>query len=160
MNEELKLEFESDTDAGPLDEDYIEDTEDMLNLEFTPEFITFLKNHNGGVPKKRYFRLGKNVKVVEQFLCIFSNYKEDEKFGQFDIGVVWSQIEDRLNEFLIPFAALFPGDFLCFDYENGEAPTVVLWIHDQSGEGEPATKPVADSFEQFLAMLTDNGENS
>ena len=156
MAEEFKIEMFDGTDAGKLDENYIDKTEDMMELEFTPEYLTFLENHNGGVPKKRYFKLGNNVKVVEQFLCIFAKYKEDERFGQFDIGVVWSQIEDRLSEFHLPFAAVYPGDFLLFDYEPADEPTIVLWIHDQSGEGNPVTIPVADTFEKFLSMLTDD----
>jgi len=156
MADELKIEMEPGTDAGPLNEDYVEETEDMLELEFAPEFIEFLENHNGGVPKNQYFRLGSNVKILERFLCVFAEYQENIEFGQFDIGVVWSQIEDRLNEFLMPFAVVFAGDFLCFDFEESDDPTVVLWYHDRSGEGEPFTVKVADNFKQFLQMLTNS----
>jgi SMI1-KNR4 cell-wall len=155
---EIKLQFEADTDAGDFDKKYVTETEEMLALELKSDFIAFLKNHNGGIPKKQYFKLGKNVNVVERFLCLFPDYEERPEFGQFDIGVVWSQIEDRLNEYLIPFAAVFPGDFVCFDYEDNDEPKVVLWDHNRSQEYDPVTKPVADSFEEFLSMLTDDDE--
>ena len=157
MNEDVKLEFEPSTDAGKFDKKYVEETEEMLDLEFSPEFLAFLKHHNGGVPKKRHFKLGNNVKVVGQFLCLYPNYKENERFGQNDIGVVWSQIEDRLNEFLVPFAEIYPGDYLCFDYETGDDPSIVLWNHELSDEDSPVTDFVAKSFKQFLTMLTNEG---
>ncbi|HVE57388.1 MAG TPA: SMI1/KNR4 family protein [Pyrinomonadaceae bacterium] len=156
MSEDLQLEFEPGTEAGEFDDEYVKETEEMLELEFTPEFIAFLKQHNGGIPKKRYFKLDDDVKVVEVFLNLFPDYEDDPKFGQFDIGVVWSEIEDRLNEYLIPFAAVYPGDFLCFDYEDNDPPKIVLWDHNRSLEDEPVTYPVTDNFKQFLALLTDD----
>jgi hypothetical protein len=156
MAEELKIEMEPGTDAGELDEAYIDETEDLMELEFTPEFLEFLENHNGGVPKKQYFKLGDNTKIVERFLCIYADVQKNPEFGQFDIGVVWTQIGDRLSEFQMPFAAVYPGDFLCFDFEPADEPTIVLWVHDLSYEDHPVTTPVADTFEQFLGMLTDD----
>lgn len=156
MSEDVQLEFEPGTEAGEFDDEYVKETEEMLELDFTPEFIAFLKEHNGGVSKKRYFKLDDDVKVVEVFLNLFPDYEDDPKFGQFDIGVVWSEIEDRLNEYLIPFAAVYPGDFLCFDYEDNDPPKIVLWDHNRSLEDEPVTYPVTDNFKQFLALLTDD----
>ena len=163
MNEELKIEMVSGTVAGEPDADYIDETEDMMELEFTPDFLTFLENHNGGVPAKQYFKLGNNTKVVQRFLCAYADFEDNSEFGQSDIGVIWTQIEDRLSEFQMPFAQVYAGDFLCFDFEpsdDDEKPVVVLWIHDESYEGHPVTIPVADTFEQFLKMLTDDPGNS
>jgi hypothetical protein len=154
MDEDLKIEILPGTDAGKPAKDYVRETEEMLGLKFTPDFLAFLENHNGGVPKKRYFKYDGGDQVVERFLCVYADYAKDVKFGQFDIGVVWSSIEDRLNEYLMPFAALFAGDFLCFDYENKEEPSVVVWVHDLSGDRAPETEPVADNFRQFLSTLT------
>lgn len=159
MDEDLKIEMLPGTVAGKPDDNYIDETEDMMELEFTTAFLTFLGNHNGGVPVKKYFKLGGNTKVVQRFLCVYANFEDNSEFGQSDIGVVWTQIDDRLSEFQMPFAAVYPGDFLCFDFEpsdDDDKPVVVLWIHDQSYEGHPVTVPVADTFEQFLKMLTDD----
>jgi hypothetical protein len=156
MSDDLKLEFEPGTDAGEFDDEYVKDTEEMLAHDFTPDFLKFLKEHNGGVPKKPYFKLDEDVKVVEFFLNLCPDYEDRPEFGQSDIGVVWSQIEDRLNDYLIPFAAVYPGDFLCFDYENNDPPKIVLWDHNRSLEDKPVTYPVTDNFKQFLALLTDD----
>jgi hypothetical protein len=159
MSEEFDLEFEPGTEAGEFTDEYVKETEEMIELEFEPDFLAFLKKHNGGVPLKPYFKLDENVKVVEGFLSLVPDYANDDEFGGYDIGVIWSQIEDRLNEYLVPFAAVFAGDFLCFDYEDeGDKPKVVLWNHDLSEEDEPHLTHVADNFRQFLSMLTDNEE--
>jgi hypothetical protein len=146
------LGFEPETSAGKFTARYVRSTEEMINRRFTPAFLAFLKEHNGGVPKARYFKLGRNVKVVDAFLSLVPDY-ENDPLGQLDIGVVWSQIEDRLNDSLVPFAALFPGDFLCFDHKGTRKPRVVLWDHERSDQRGPVTTPVADDFEQFLGML-------
>ena len=155
MSELRQLEFIPGTEIGEFDEEFVKKTETMINLKFPPDFVEFLKKHNGGALKQRYFKLDSNVKVLETFLAVVPDYKNHPR-GELDIGVVWTWIEDRLNDYLLPFAAVYPGDYLCFDYENSDPPKVVLWIHDQSEENEPATEPVAGSFAQFLGMLTDD----
>jgi hypothetical protein len=155
MSELRYLEFVPGTEIGEFDEEFVKKTEKMINLKFPTDFVEFLKKHNGGAPKKRYFKLGSNVKVLETFLAVVPDYKTHPR-GELDIGVVWTWIEARLNDYLLPFAAVYPGDYLCFDYETGDPPKVVLWIHDQSEEDEPATEPVAGSFAQFLEMLTED----
>lgn len=150
----LAISLRPKTRGGKVDRRYASRTEDMMQLEFTDEFLDFLDRHNGGVPAMPNFRLGKNVKVVERFLSLVKDYKTNP-LGQVDLGVVWSQIEDRLDEFLMPFAAVFPGDFLCFDFSKSGEPTVVLWVHDRSQEGAPFTVRVAKNFRAFIGMLFD-----
>lgn len=156
MSDKYNLEFEPGTEAGELDEDAVLENEEMIGLDFPPDYLDFLREHNGGVPKKKYFKMEDNTKVLEFFLCMVADVEDDE-FGDSDVGVVWSEIEDRLNEWLVPFAAVFAGDFACFDYEkNAETPSVVLWNHDLSDTRKPVTFPIADNFQQFLSMLTDD----
>ena len=146
------LEFEPGTVAPPPTGTYVKKKERMLDHTFDPVFLAFLQTHNGCVPKQRLFKVGHEEKILERFLGLLPDY-EDNALGAYDIGVVWSDIEDRLNEHLVPFAVVFAGDFLCFDHEEGSPPRVVLWNHELSEEDEPATSPVADSFEALLAML-------
>lgn len=150
----LTLPLVPGTALGRVDRRHASRTEDLLQLEFTDEFLEFLDRHNGGVPATRNFKLGRNVKVVERFLALLKDYKTHPN-GELDLGVVWSSIEDRLDEFLMPFAAVFPGDFLCFDFTEFDDPVVVLWVHDRSSEDEPFTVKVAKDFRAFLAMLFD-----
>lgn len=147
------------TSAKPPRKYYIESTEEMTGLEFPADWIEFLYKNNGGVPERKFFKLEEDVGVVTTFLCLDAEYKTSET-GETDVGVVWSQIEERLSEFQLPFAATFGGDFLLFEFEgeDGEivdVPTVVLWNHDLSEEDEPVTSHVSDSFSSFLDMLSD-----
>ena len=63
--------------------------------------------------------------------------------------------DDRMGPYLMPFAELFAGDLLCFDYENEGEPKVVLWFHELSRPGEPYVELVSNSFDEFLFKLTD-----
>jgi hypothetical protein len=157
MNDFEQLQFSPKVFAGEFDEKYVGETEKMLGQKLPPDFLALLRQHNGGIPKRKFFRLGNNIKVIDQFLALVPDY-EKSPYGDLDIGVVWSAIEDRLNDYLVPFCLVFPGDYLCFDYETGDAPKVVLWIHDRSTEDNPATVAVADSFREFLSMLIDEKE--
>jgi hypothetical protein len=62
-------------------------------------------------------------------------------------------ILDRLNDYLVPFAELFAGNFLCFDYEGGGRPKVVVWRHEDSRDESPYTEFVAANFDEFLTKL-------
>jgi SMI1-KNR4 cell-wall len=150
---DIDLEMEKGSYSKNIDLSTILQNEEMIGLKFHSDYIEFLQKFNGGVPIKPYFDFSNNTKVVERFLCILKNYKEDSN-GMYDVGVVWSQIEDRLNEYLVPFAVLFAGDFLCFDYEeHPNNPKVVLWNHDLSDERKPHTEFVANNLNAFLQML-------
>ncbi len=150
---DFKLKMEKGSCAEQLKQDVIDETEEMTGIEFHQDYIEFLERCNGGEPREKYFNFNDNIKVVERFLCILENYKTDAD-GYYDVGVVWSQIVDRLNDYLLPFAVIFGGDFLCFDYEeNPENPRVVLWNHDLSNERQPHTDFVADNLNEFLLML-------
>ena len=152
-----EIQFQPNTSAGPLDPAVVRKAEKMMGRSFPADFLEFLGRHNGGVPRQRYFDLDGNVKVIERFLCLVERAPGNEEHRQYHIGAVWSQISDRLNEDLVPFAALFPGDFLCFDFSAGETPAVVWWNHDLSLEDEPHTEPVAPSFADLLGTLRAEG---
>jgi len=155
--EELK--FDPKIFAGEFGEKDVAETEELVGHKLPPEFIEFLKKYNGGIPEKKFFRLGENTKVIDQFLAIISN-PENNPRSDLDIGYIYEMIEDRLDENLVPFCLIFPGDYLCFDYEKYEEPDIVLWNHDRSEEDAPEIVSVADDFEEFLTMLIDEKEAS
>ena len=124
-------------------------------------FKDFLSYGNGGSPKRSTLTVGTEERVVERFLPLIDDPKQDPAQGQYDVSVVESQIgerlacdEDQTGCVLVPFAALFGGDFLCFDYRGGrDEPSVVIWDHETSDEFAPDTRDVADSFSAFVALL-------
>ncbi|MES2902398.1 MAG: SMI1/KNR4 family protein [Pseudomonadota bacterium] len=138
--------------ATPFSDAYLQEVEDALGTTFPESYANFLRSTNGGVPVAKYFDIGTNVKVVERFLSLVEHYKTDD-FGIYDVEVVWSQIDDRLDDGVWPFAIAFAGDFLCFDGRSGDRQSVVLWDQDRSDIDSPHLIPIAPDFDSFLKML-------
>ena len=141
------------------DAERMADVERKWRVKLPDEFRSLLMEYNGGIPEKREFQSGKQARMIERFLCI----KEKgtyEDYAWYDINVVITQVEERLasdphqkGDELIPIAALFAGDLLCLDYRASAIPSVCVWFHEESGEWEPVTEKVADTFSEFMAML-------
>ena len=129
---------------------------DLPSFEFDAEYAGHIKKFNGGKPINKYFRIRSgNIFPIDRFL----NYSDtdlltDKNQKNLNANVVWSLIDDRLGIYLLPFAILPNGDFLCFDYESGVSPTVVLWSHELSNENEPHTEAVANNFAEFVFLLS------
>ena len=147
----------------PLPTDVLlQEREVTWKVRLPDDYKEFIKNENGLIPSKRYFHFGDNEKVVERFLCVLENTK-DNPLGMYDIDVVMSQLDERLFVHedilgfeLIPIAALFGGDFVCLNYvEDSEKPSMCIWYHEESYELDPAIEFVANNFTEFLAMLQD-----
>lgn len=98
--------------------------------------------------------------MVETFLSIIK-VEDYAEFGDYDIDVIHTQLDERLsaNEDLVgydmvPIAQIFAGDYVCLDYrESSDHPCVCVWSHEESGEFDPVTYKIADSFTQFIEML-------
>ena len=99
---------------------------------------------------------------IDRFLCVLNDY-EDHPAGWYDIGVVSTQLgarlcededPDRLGMHLMPIAALFAGDHLCLDYRYVTSdPALVVWLHEDSDDFAPVTRPVTETFTEFLELL-------
>ncbi len=104
---------------------------------------------------------GNSNYVIERFLGFINNYKTSS-IGIYDIAVVLSQIDTRLTDNpdlegdeLIPIASLFAGNYLCLDFtKDGENTSICIWDHEESDEFQPVTYKVADSFSEFIEMLS------
>lgn len=129
---------------------------DLPEFDFDPAYVDFISKYNGVKPVNRYFRTtsGKCL-PIDKFLN-YGNLDLLTERSQKDLNanVIWTLISDRLNIYLLPFAAVANGDFLCFDYKNGAPPSVVLWVQELSEEDSPYTEPVADTFEEFVCELS------
>lgn len=129
-------------------------------LVLPTDYREFIVSYNGGIPNEKSFECNKHSYAVKRFLCILVNVQESSD-GWYDISVVESQIGERLtdNEDLIgvevlPIAELFAGDYVCLDYrEDRENPCICVWNHEESGDFEPVTYKVANTFSEFVQML-------
>ena len=134
----------------------------VWRVKLPDDYKEFIKRKNGFRPSKNLFSLTNRSFLIERFLSILENTK-DNPLGMYDIDVVMSQLDERLFVHedilgfeLIPIVALYGGDFLCLNYlEDTENPSICIWYHEESYELEPAIELVAINFTEFLVMLQD-----
>ena len=140
----------------------LQEREVAWRVKLPDDYKEFIKRKNGFRPSKNLFSLTNRSFLIERFLSILENTK-DNPLGMYDIDVVMSQLDERLFVHedilgfeLIPIVALYGGDFLCLNYlEDTENPSICIWYHEESYESEPAIELVAINFTEFLVMLQD-----
>ena len=140
----------------------LQEREVAWRVKLPNDYKELIMRKNGFRPSKNLFSLTNRSFLIERFLCILENTK-DNSIGMYDIDVVMSQLDERLFVHedilgfeLIPIAALYGGDFLCLNYvENTANPSICIWYHEESYELEPAVEFVANNFTEFLVMLQD-----
>ena len=139
----------------------IQRMQEGFKVQYPQDYLDFVQEDNGGVPINRFFDTVNNIKVVDRFLPMMDDPNADHAHGQYEVEVVWSQINDRLGEDpdeigsqLIPIACLEFGDMVCLDFrKNPKTPEICVWYHDQSEEYKPVTEKIANSFTEFLGKL-------
>ena len=140
----------------------LQEREVAWKVRLPDDYKNFIMRKNGFRPSKNLFSLKNRSFLIERFLCVLENTK-DNPLGIYDIDVVMSQLDDRLFVHedilgfeLVPISALFGGDFVCLNYiEDPKNPSMCIWYHEESYELEPAIEFVANNFTEFLAMLQD-----
>ncbi|MDX8290450.1 SMI1/KNR4 family protein [Metabacillus indicus] len=155
----MKIKHNTIVKPLPTDE-LIKKHEKFWRLKLPESFLRFIKENNGAEIDDGTFEYSDRGYAVERFLCMLDDI-EDNPNGIYDIDVVFTQIGERLtdNEDLLgaevlPIASIFAGDFVCLDYRADKYnPSVCIWSHEESGEFDPVTYKVADSFSEFLNIL-------
>lgn len=153
------LHYDESTLLQPLDMNEVHRVEDWLRrsgemiIPFDHEYLEHLTRFHGGVPALRVFDTQSGQDHLIERFYNFSVVERPDPLVDFKVFTVWSQIDDRLGPYLLPFAELFGGDILCFDYTNGFPPSVVVWLHDQSEPDTPVTDFVAETFNSLLELL-------
>lgn len=152
------MNIKKETILPPPSAKRIKEFESFHRVKLPLEFIDFIKSSNGGTPSKLVIKADGEDRFIERFLCLLDDPRNEAVHGQYEISVVIAQIEDRLTDdeeqigtTLIPFAALFGGDFLCMDFrQQSNNPSIVLWDHNESDELAPVTYDTASSMSSFL----------
>ena len=138
----------------------LQEREVAWRVKLPDDYKEFIMRKNGFRPSKNLFSLTNRSFLIERFLCILENTK-DNPLGMYDIDVVMSQLDERLFVHedilgfeLIPIVALYGGDFLCLNYvEDTENPSICIWYYEEPYELEPAIEFLANNFTKFLATL-------
>lgn len=140
--------------------EYIAKEENAFNVSFPIAFRNLLINQSrwSGYNGKEV-QCNNNKRLIDHVLFVLPDYKTNPD-GCYDIGVVLTQIGDRMVEDpeqigykLVPFASLFGGDMLCLDYRtNSSRPEICIWYHEESDILNPKTEKVFDSFDSFIGI--------
>lgn len=151
----LDFDLASGSSPGPFDErDLITFTKwlqrEIPRFEPDSDWIELLRKRNGGVPRRCIF----GSRLIDR-VCHFGDFEGPLLRGSVPCVHTAAWDSEAFDLLLIPFAVLFAGDLLCFDHRDQSVanPPVVIWLHEESEEDEPVTVPVADSFQEFLALL-------
>ncbi|MFP7223347.1 SMI1/KNR4 family protein [Priestia filamentosa] len=155
------IKIQNDSIVYPVpDKSLLARVEKSFEVKFPIDFINFLLNTNGAIPITKFFKGQFNTYVIDRFLCLVDNPR-NHRSGMYDIKVVLTQLDERIvsdedatGAELIPFVALFAGDFVCLDYRESKTnPSVCIWHNEDSGDFEPAIKKVAENVSDFINML-------
>jgi len=154
------MQFAPNTTLPAPSPDSIDELEEAYEIKLPPSFVRYLNTGNGGTPVENSFPQGGELRMIEFFLPLLDDPAEDER-GWSDINVVITELDERLIDDedaigipIIPFAALFGGDFVCLDFRaNPEQPQVAVWDHELSEELQPHLEVIAPDFDTFLRQL-------
>jgi hypothetical protein len=154
------MQIKSDTVLPAPSLERVEWFERSYRVKLPAAYLETLLTSNGAELATNIFEYGGNEFVLERFLCLLDNPRDDGIYGWYDLSSILTQLDARLVEDenlvgmnLIPFAAIFGGDFVCLDYRESAVPRISLWFHEESDDFAPVTETIADSFEAFIEML-------
>ena len=160
MTKDIDLDYIPDSFAGPTDVASISTFCEWLHrigntkVYFDESYVQHMTQFNGGIPGKSCFKTNNGR---ERMITRFLNFAErDHPLIEYSVESTWSMLSgSRLGQHLMPFAELFAGDMLCFEYKaQSQRPRVVIWLHEESSdESGPVTELVAECFDAFLGML-------
>jgi hypothetical protein len=159
----ISIEYEPGTTVGSFDESEFERFQKWLRtgshpgLTFDTDYIAHLRKTNGGVPKSPLFVSSSGRERLITRIFHFRNLPDSHPLfaNQVEVAYTYAGDSEAFHELLVPFAILFAGDLLCFDFRDVSRtkPQVVIWLHEESETDKPATEYVADSFRDFVKML-------
>lgn len=159
-SEDYKMKVKENSIVLPLPtERLIAENEEDWNQKLPLDFKKFIMEYNGSTPIENTFMCEGHEYMVVRFLCILENIKTDD--GWYDISSVQSSLFERMSEDedfvgaeMLPIAELYAGNFICIDFrKDRENPEICVWDHEESGDFEPVTYKVADSFTEFVNSL-------
>jgi hypothetical protein len=107
----------------------------FLGKNLPEGYLDFVKEHDGARPAPNFFKVGANNGAgVEEFICV-------------NECIRLNNIVDGFPNNVLPVARASGGNFVYLEPTNGH---IHFWDH----EIENDDVKIADSFEEFLAILT------
>lgn len=133
----------------------IRELEAILGRELPADYAAFLRQYNGGVPKPNLFPIHGSRHFSNDEICHFLSLGADEAY--LSILQVMQDMADRLPAGYIPIAESSCGTKLVLCTNAKDYGRVHYWDPgDLADDGGPAVWPVALSFSELLASLTED----
>lgn len=128
--------------------------ERRLNVKFPPDYAHVVLLHSGACNPDQcefeYWDVGR--RKVGNFGALLG-VRQSQSSNIFE---VIDNIGDQLPVGVLPVVDTGSGDFVCLDYRKSEVPVIAYFAHERTGEG--AIVPLANTFAEFLDLLTEPDE--
>ncbi|GIP45115.1 SMI1/KNR4 family protein [Paenibacillus sp. J45TS6] len=121
--------------------------EEALGISFPSDYVECVLLRNGGQPVPDTFDFKDRKEAVFNSL-IDLNVREKR-----NVLEVHNNLKNRLPGNVFPFADDPFGNYLCFDYREGNNPSIVFWDHEQLVDGRANVLFVCNSFSDLLDKL-------
>lgn len=143
---------------GEVEKKVIQNFANTLGVEFPPEYIELISQHDGFYPQISAFDfVDTNGELNISCIAEFGGYIHTPRIE----GMQFPEGDDDYSGKLIGFGMTPGGDFICFDYRFPwikDQPKIVLVLHDDFydygvNEGKRKVLYLADRFEYFINSL-------
>lgn len=151
----MAIGFVEGSSAGPFCLSEYEALVDLIRIDnpsfdLDPSYVSFVKQHNGGIPIENSFTTPSGKWLIDVFLNFADTKQADPVNADRNVLAFLEEVEERTSVYFIPFAIVVGGNLLCFDYTVNESlPAIVLWYLEDSKK-----ERVASTFAEFLTLLS------
>ncbi len=131
--------------------------EEKYNINLPKEYKYFIEKYNGGKPEKRYFNTKDNKvsSLVNTFFPLEEN-GEDNLIDEYNGITLANQIPINM----IPIADTPPGNRVVMSISGEDVGCIYYWAWGEEDDPPSCSyrymRIIADSFNDFLSMLTQN----
>jgi hypothetical protein len=150
LNELRMNEIGPRVDRNPPSDAIIDEFQSHFGIALPHDYVQFLKHTNGGYSRPNLFLPKNDTRGEIWALDHFYHLEADRE----DLDGLWTTTRDwsdALQRRVVPIGCDGTGNQVVLLY-NQLPPSVAICIHDE----EMALLPVADSFGEFIDMLTNN----
>lgn len=125
------------TQVGPENsEESVRGFESRFNLHLSPLYRAFLKQQNGGVPERRWFRVPEHIEGWDLLDFFYGLGHPDKVMSSEE---VCSSLPEYVSMGLVPIAATASAGLLCINSRSGNGEEIV-YLDAADHWGDPMKK--------------------
>lgn len=132
---------------GAVRDEQIESIEKYFCVKLPQDYIECASKNDASYPSPDRFSVNGKIEVFNNLISLNTDMETN-------IISVYENVKDKIEDNIIPFGDDPFGNLLCFDYRNGDNPTIVFWEHERAAQDKEAALLFASkSFTELLGML-------